>query len=337
MEFKQGTLVVSLDFELYWGVRDSKEIDDYRDNLAGVWKAIPALLELFERYGVHATWASVGLLFAKDKAEALKYSPARKPSYDEEELSPYKYLEKKDEGFEERVHHAPSLVGLINSCHGQEVATHTYSHYYCQEKGQSIDEFEDDIKSAIRIAENRDITISSLVFPRNQCNEKYLDVLLDLGIRAYRGNEKSWIYSASISSDRKSRSRRAARLIDTYVNFSGHHTYDPRDLMRTGPPFDIPSSRFLRPISKKLRALEPLRLRRIKRSMRHAALHGEVFHLWFHPHNFGVDLEKNMKFLEQVLKHYSYLSQRYNMASRNMGELAARFLSETERYEKTET
>src|SRR4051794_24900749 len=51
-----GRLVVSLDFELYWGVRDQRSIADYRANLLGVRDVVPRLLELFERHGIRVTW-----------------------------------------------------------------------------------------------------------------------------------------------------------------------------------------------------------------------------------------------------------------------------------------
>jgi hypothetical protein len=61
-----GTLVISLDLELYWGMRDVISIDDYQKHLVGVRQAIPAILELFEKYKIHATWATVGFLYYAD-------------------------------------------------------------------------------------------------------------------------------------------------------------------------------------------------------------------------------------------------------------------------------
>ena len=65
MNLKQGVFVVSLDFELYWGVRDKLNIEQYGDNLLGVRKAIPEILRVFENSNIHATWATVGFLFFK--------------------------------------------------------------------------------------------------------------------------------------------------------------------------------------------------------------------------------------------------------------------------------
>ena len=57
---------ISLDFELYWGVRDKRSVGAYKDHLLGVQRAVPELLGLFEKNGVHATWATVGFLFFKN-------------------------------------------------------------------------------------------------------------------------------------------------------------------------------------------------------------------------------------------------------------------------------
>jgi len=46
--------VVSLDFELLWGVRDKRTIADYGANMLGVRRAIPAILDLFDERPISA-------------------------------------------------------------------------------------------------------------------------------------------------------------------------------------------------------------------------------------------------------------------------------------------
>jgi hypothetical protein len=69
---------------------------------------------------------------------------------------------------------------------------------------------------------------------------------------------------------------------------------------------DVPASRFLRP-ARKNGALERLRLWRITSAMETAARHRKLFHLWWHPHNFGVDLQKNLTFLRNILDCFAAL------------------------------
>lgn len=308
-----------MDFELYWGVRDKRHLDDYGANLAGVTRAIPLILDLFERYRVHATWATVGLLYCRDRAEALATSPAERPQYTNTQLCPYRYLEQATQLAPE-YHFAPALIERIAATPGQEVATHTFSHYYCREAGQTPAAFRADLDAARSMAQQHGLTTRSLVFPRNQWNPDYLSVLADNGIDAYRGNERGWLYAAT-NNDGQGRARRLGRLLDTYLNLSGHHTYALASCGNSRP-FNFPASRFLRPYDPRLAWLDGLRLRRIRRAMRHAAQRHEVFHLWWHPHNFGIHIAENLHVLKQVLDEFGRLQDEYGMQSLSMAELA---------------
>jgi hypothetical protein len=92
-------------------------------------------------------------------------------------------------------------------------------------------------------------------------------------------------------------------------------------------PINLPASRFLRPYTRVFRVLEPLRLRRIIRELTHAAQAGLCYHLWWHPHNFGIDTAANLGFLRKILEHYRFLRSHYGMKSANMGEAADLALS----------
>lgn len=319
MNLEHGVFTVSLDFELYWGVRDKRSIEQYADNLRGVRKAVPEMLRVFSDNHVHATWATVGFLFFKDADDLNRNIPPLLPTYNREELSPYKYIEDTP-GLAAACHFAPELIDLILEHDGQEIGTHTFSHYYCLEAGQSLAQFEKDISSAIVIAKRRGVSIRSLVFPRNQWNPGYLPTLVKLGVQCYRGNESSWMYRASDDVGQH-RFLRACRLIDAYINLSGHNTYDLRDCIQERP-FNFPASRFLRPYSKKMAVLDGLRLRRIKRAMESAAINKRIFHLWWHPHNFGVNTDENIEFLAGIVEHHKHLERKHGMVSLNMGELA---------------
>ena len=53
-----------------------------------------------------------------------------------------------------------------------------------------------------------------------------------------------------------------------------------------------------------------------------AARNKLLYHLWWHPHNFGLDTERNLAFLRQILEHYRELNERYGFESAHMGEAA---------------
>lgn len=319
---KVGKFVISLDFELMWGVRDKKSIDNYGTSIIGVHEVIPRLLELFRKHKIKATFSTVGFLFFKDKEELLTNLPEIRPLYENPNLSPYNgYFENLGSNCEkDKYHYALSLIKEIQKYPEQEIGTHTFSHYYCLEKGQTLESFKADIESAIAIANKHNISLTSLIFPRNQFNDEYLKACLDLGIFCYRGNEHSWLYRAKNGSE-ETKTRRAFRLLDAYFNLSGHNCYT-NQYLSSKMPIDIPSSRFLRPFSKKLKIFEGLRLRRIKSGMTHAAKNNLTYHLWWHPHNFGTNQKENFSFLEKILDYYELLNNNYNFQSYTMTELA---------------
>lgn len=316
-----GTFVISLDFELYWGVRDTKPLGAYRDNLRGVRRVVPALLELFSEYDIRATWATVGFLFCESREELIEFLPEIRPHYVDDDLSPYDELHELGKGEDDDpYHYAPSLIEAIADGDGQEIASHTFSHYYCLEKGQTEAAFEADLAAAMEVAKRRGMELKSLVFPRNQVNRRYLDICRDAGLWAYRGNPNPWYYQGR-GRDSERLWHRGLRLADAYLpisrGFAGTASReDPKGLM------DVAASRFLRPYNPEIRPAETLRLHRIKNEMKRAAERGQRYHLWWHPHNFGVNMDENLAFLTEILEYFQKLRHEKGMESKNMKQVA---------------
>lgn len=316
-----GTLVLSLDFELLWGIRDFAESNLHQHAIINTRCVVPALLELFHKYDVHATWAVVGFLLFDDRAELLANLPKVRPFYKNKYLSPYEDLPSIGENeTEDGLHFAASLVRQITATPYQELGTHTFSHYYCLENGQIPDDFRGDLCAAQKVAAKFNSKIVSIVFPRNQCSFPHLQVCAEHGVLAYRGNETEWYYHEQEHRVYRQWHRRLFRLMDAYVNLSGDNTYlIPDDNVL---PMNLPSSRYLRSFTKKLRFLEPLRLQRILTSMTSAARNGQIFHLWWHPEDFSGNFKENLIFLKKLLIHFKKLQHLYGMRSLNMGEIA---------------
>jgi peptidoglycan/xylan/chitin deacetylase (PgdA/CDA1 family) len=317
---KTGKFVISLDFELMWGVRDKRSVKNYGDAIIGARTAIKNMLHSFDKHKVKVTFATVGFLFHKDKKDLLISLPIVKPTYSNENLSPYPNIEKYLIENEKLYYFGYDLIQQIKNSHLHELATHTYSHFYCLESGQTIRQFEEDIKMAIIVAQKNGITINSIVFPRNQYNIEYLEICRNNGISSFRGNEKSRIYASS-NGEKQTSIKRVLRLIDAYINITGYHCYR-FDEIKKATPYNIPSSRLLRPYSKKLYFLERFKFLRIKNAMTHAAKNNLVFHLWWHPHNFGRNCKENINTLEKILKHYDFLNKKHSFQSITMEELS---------------
>ena len=308
----KGIFTISLDFELFWGVRDHRTLESYGENIRNVHQVVPRLLQLFSEYNVHCTWATVGFLFFNEKKEMMSYLPVERPAYQKKEYDPYSYIEQNE--LEKIYHFAPALIEQIKKTPGQEIGTHTFSHFYTLEKNTTIGQFKSDLRSAIAIAKEKGIEIKSIVFPRNQYSDEHINACFEEGIKIYRGNELSGAYKP-ISREKENIFRKGVRFADTYINITGHHCHAipaARDII------NVPASRFLRPYNPKFKMFDGLKLRRIKQGIKFAAKHGLVYQLWWHPHNFGKYMDENLKFLEQVLKFYHQLNQEEKIESQNM-------------------
>lgn len=316
-----GQFVISLDFELHWGVRDHTSVDQYRDNLLGVRQVVPALLARFRQRQLHVTWATVGMLFAKSRDEALQYAPKRRPAYRNEKLDPYRELETAGATeAEDPFHFASSLVEQIAATPHQELATHTYSHFYCLEPGPTVDDFSADLDAAKAIGQRFGSVTKSIVLPRNQYDDTHLEALARGGTVAFRGNPESWLWKSGASED-QTLPRRALRLADAYAP-TGLGDVARVQRHRSGL-VNVPGTRFLRPWTPSFAKLEALKRRRLKQELHRAAKQGGLFHLWWHPHNFGKHLTQNLELLDVVLDAFDEARARDGMQSLSMGEAAA--------------
>ena len=315
MKTKNSSFVISLDFELMWGVRDKRTIASYGDAILKVHEIIPTLIELFAKYDVKATFSTVGLLFGNNKEDLLPFVTELKPSYSNSKLNPYSELldipiEKANYYF------AENLIRKIINTGTHEIGTHTFSHYYCNEMGQTLDQFDADIAVAVQIGEKYNCAIKSIVFPRNQVREDYLKCCKKHGVSVYRGNDNSGFYNSGKSTFR-AKLNKILRFLDTYLPLSGSNAFE---VERHDGLINVKASRFLRPYSNRFKFLEKFKIWRITNSMSFAAKHNLVYHLWWHPHNFGYNTAQNFEQLEKILIHYSKLREKYNMDSKTMNE-----------------
>jgi len=318
---RPGALVISLDFELHWGMRDHVAPDSpaFAD-LEPSRTVVADLAELFADRGLRATWATVGFLFASTGDELAAHLPATRPSYTRAEFDPYGQAVGADEGADPE-HLAGSLVRLLAATPGQEVASHTFSHYYCLEDGQGEDEFRADLAAARSIAAAQGLDLTSLVLPRNQWNPRYAAVVADSGFTCFRGPQPSRGHQAR-PNEEHGPIERAARLADSYVGTSPPPTFAWDELARPDGLCDVPASAFLRPYSPGRRRLDPLKFRRLTSGMRDAARRGRIFHLWWHPHNFARHPKESFAFLGRLLDEFDGLAEREGMRSLSMRDVA---------------
>jgi peptidoglycan/xylan/chitin deacetylase (PgdA/CDA1 family) len=340
-----GIFTISLDFELHWGgfekwvlgggqstvhrpqsTVDSRQLTKgYNQYFINTRQVIPQMLTMFGQHGVHVTWATVGMLMHETKEQLVQHFPKEKPTYIHPELSAYNFIERVGIGpneTEDPFHYAHSLVNQILKTPNQELGSHTFGHYYCNEAGQTIEQFRADLLAAQMAASVYGVQLKSLVFPRNQFNDEYLRVCYEAGFTSVRSNPRDWFWN--IETRDETAWKRLNRGLDAYFPVGKRNTYKLDSFeRRAGLPLCLPASRLLRPYRPKEFFLNAFKISRIKAEMTRAAESGEVYHLWWHPHNFGWYPEDSLAGLQQILNHYQYCTERYKMTSLTMAETTA--------------
>ena len=316
---ENGTLVISLDFELLWGVFDKVDYKEKENYFQNTRKVIPEILNVFSEFQIHSTWATVGMLFSKNWEEWRENSPDILPNYKNSALSAYDYGKSIESPETEFFCFARDVIQQIQDTPNQEVGTHTYSHYYCLEEGQTLSSFKADLEKAIGVAEQMGIKLKSLVFPRNQFNEDYLKVCFDLGIVNVRSNPTDWYWKHT---QNDTLTNKIFRTGDAYfgLNNKSYKLIDiPLELDKE-KPLAQKASRLLRSYNTNL-VLNNLKLKRIKSEMTTAAKNNEIYHLWWHPHNFGNNPNLNLKDLRKIFEHFKYCQTKFGFKSANMREI----------------
>jgi peptidoglycan/xylan/chitin deacetylase (PgdA/CDA1 family) len=317
----KGYFLISLDFELQWGRFDKVALTDKRkQELENTIEVIPKFLKLFETYNVAATWATVGMLFNKNSDQWKCNIPKTIPNYTNSKYSPYLYFNSlKEDDKIENYFYALDIINMIVQASSQEMASHTYSHFYCFEKGQTVNNFADDLMKAKSVMEYHKCNFDSLVFPRNQYNEEYYKTCTIFGLQTIRTNPIKWYWNTK---NKDTKLKKIFRLVDIFNFLDYSNCIDTSAFLRQKTkPYKLPSSRFFRSWIPN-RLVNYLKLKRILLEMSYAAKHKKYYHLWWHPENFGTYPDQCLQELEVILKHYSFLNCKYNFKSESMSSFS---------------
>lgn len=319
----KSALIISLDFELHWGRFDKYALQEHLAYYRNTRAVIPQMLRLLETYHVRATWASVGSLMAESLEEWKAYSPAILPSYEQAKFSAYHWVQQ-SKYLQEDCLFAPELVQAILEHPLQELGTHTFAHYYTAEQGQQDIAFRSDLQAVKRIAQEKfGQHLRSLVFPRNQYHHNALQIAKEEGFDLVRSNPEDWYWQKP---HRENLLKKVFRTGDTLLALGDSVVY--HDLRRSPEGwFKLPASRLLRPY-RKGSIFNERRVRRIQEEMTLAAELGGVYHLWWHPHNFGHYPQENMEYLEEILSTFYTLRLTHGMESHSMESFARRVENE---------
>ena len=283
----KGQLTISIDLELAWGVWDSLTPEQLHMAEVAERPICAALIELFDRHGIPATWAMVAALLDESSAVGR---PGSKTCW-----------------------YAPDIVEwLLGATTRHEIGSHSGRHIYFDRISAS--EAEDDLAFAKEIHRANGLPFTSLVFPRNEVG--YLRNVARAGLRTFRGPDADWATAM----------RRVNRRVGQAANFAEKALPLPPPVVeakRVDGMIDVPGSMLLMGRNGIRRFVLPSVTRaKLKRGLDRARQSGGIFHLWFHPSNFYYRRDEQLATLDWFLGHAASEVGNGRMEIRTMGSHA---------------
>ncbi len=249
---KQAGLIISADLEMAWAFRYSKRNFSPNKMAAQTRENMPILLELFDRFNIPITWATVGHLFLEnckkgdhDWMHRIPYFPKNHKwcynSGDWFDSDPYSNYKKNNEWY------APDLIeNILASRTNHEIGCHTFSHIDFSDQFCPTNVASDEIQACVEAAKAWNIQLKSMVFPGET-----------LGNTKVIKNYNFWVY----------RRRSPFKFADPY--------YDNEGLIVTHATQIIADMNNIWPID--------YQLWRIEQIIETAISKKTYLHLWFHP------------------------------------------------------
>jgi hypothetical protein len=280
----KGKLTISIDLALAWSVWDRLTAEDLTLAETAERPICAALIELFDRYEIPATWAIVaGLL---DEASAKSRSGCASCWY------------------------APDIIDrLLHAKVVHEIGGHGGRHV---EFGKiPASEAREDLEFARAVHHAHALPLTSFVFPRNSIG--HLDLLAEAGMRTFRGLDIGWFGSAA----RTGRlAGRAANFVDKILPIAPSSVAP----VERGGLIEIPGSMLLLGRNGPRRFILPAVTRaKLRLGLARASHTGGIFHLWFHPSNFYYRRDEQLATLAWFLEHAADEASRGRLELRTMG------------------
>jgi peptidoglycan/xylan/chitin deacetylase (PgdA/CDA1 family) len=308
--------LICIDLELAWGWVATGRHRHAAGRLMRGREAMPRILDLFDRFGTPATWATVGHLFLSscERRDGRPHPEITRPEYAWRGEDWY-HDDPASTQADEPLWYGADLVAHVRSrTVGHEIGSHSFSHILFGDPGCSRDAAAADVAAAVDAAARNGITLSSFVFPRH--SPGHMDVLRDYGFSVYRGD----LLEPFIGLPRAA--RRPLRFLAMAASLAPRTTAPVRGgaglvHVPASMHFALPPSRAGAAITWRMLA------RRAIRGIRRAERRREVFTMFFHDHNFGVRTDDHLRALNEILAFAADRRERGVLDISTMSELAA--------------
>jgi len=201
---------------------------------------------------------------------------------------------------------------IVNAKVAHEIGSHSGKHIYFDRATAA--QARDDLEFARDIHRANALPFRSFIFPRNAV--AHLDVLAQVGLQAFRGNDVDWTAAA----------RRIERRLGQAANFVDKLLPIPPSPISTttcGALTDVPASMLLMGRNGLRRFVLPeVTRRKLRMGIERAKRHAQVFHLWFHPSNFYYRKDEQLATLAWFLEYAAEQASRGEIEICTMESLA---------------
>ena len=284
----KGIFVVSLDTELAWGRLTRSDLQKYIPYFRRTRDAIHGILSLCERYEVSFTWAIVGRLLLRP--------PSLRDAY---------------------MWYGQDIVSAIMNCKvPQEIGCHSFSHIYYN--SCSFREASFDLECCRNVFKAWGLAPRSFVFPGNKV--RYLSLLKQYGFTCFRGPTYNGQFNKNFL------------IVTSPLRFLHRLFFGPpvvKPKIAAGL-VNIPGCMLFRvPNFKNFSIWYKIFHYQViiaKKGLLKAANNGMVFHLWFHPFNFGYRTKYMLSALNDILAFAVKLRNMDKIDILTMRQIAQRIL-----------
>ena len=300
-----GSVVISIDAELGWGLHDLDTPSKARiEGARAGWKHLVAALEDFD---VPATWAIVGHLFLDDCDGRHDTHPAPEGWFARERGS---WRARPDLRF------GPDLIERVaDATPDHEIGCHSFSHVLFDDPRTTTALARAEIEASITAARAHGVSFDSFVFPRNGVGHRA--VLVEYDFSCYRGVAPTGRFAGVPLARPLGKFARAT--------VTPPHLVTPR--VDEFGLVDVPASLFLFGFEGRGRTVvesvwdDPV-LREARRGIDAATRKEGVFHLWLHPND--LTDERDVRRLRTILEYLDERREETSLSVETMGEVAAR-------------
>lgn len=301
-----ATVVLSLDAELRWGVHDCDEIPETRVSHAR--ESWEYLLDLFEEYGIPATWAVVGHLFLQRCDGIHSDHPAGREWFPRDGRERVPDSDWFGRGL---------ITAVRDSEIDHEIGSHSFSHVEFGKQTVSREVAEAELECSVDAAKDCGVTLESFVFPRNSIG--YRELLPAHGFSCYRGHSPARWYDGRPL-------RGVGKLATVTCGLAAPPIVEP-EIDEHGT-VNVPASMYLFTVDGAVRdaigtvTSDPV-LSQVALGLEQLKDRQEgVFHLWLHPNNITTNRDRHR--MEQLSALIANYHDKYGIEIATMSEIADR-------------